>query len=78
MRNNAFSVCKELTLQIDGAITPGGYMKAFVSFEKNKVLFNDEKSLKEYISASENRKLSLPGSCYCSYIEGFIEEDLLY
>ena len=74
MRSNAFSVCKELSLRMDGAVAPGGYMKAFVSYEKHKMFFNDEKSLKEYINAPENRKLSLPGGYYYSYLETFISK----
>ena len=39
MRKNAFGVCKELTLRMDGATAPGGFLKAFVSNDKEDMFF---------------------------------------
>ncbi len=37
MKFNAFKVCHELTLRIDGAPAPNGFMKAYTSEKKDRL-----------------------------------------
>ena len=70
MKYNAYKVCEELTVRIDGAPGPGGYMKAYTS-EKNENLFFNNHS---YLSSSDKNSMSLPGCNYFKLIQTFMEQ----
>ena len=71
MRKNAFGVCKEITLRMDGATAPGGFLKAFVSNDKEDMFFTDHEFLKNYLVSPENKKAALPDGSYYKMLEQF-------
>jgi hypothetical protein len=74
MKFNAFKVCNELMFRIEAVPAPGGYMKAY-TLERNEYLFfNNHQLSKNYVAASENTRMALPGSHYFKMLETFIEK----
>ena len=73
MKYNAFKVCDELSLRIDGAAGPNNYMKAYTSQKSEDLFFNNHANLKKYLAASEKNRVSLPGSHYFKLLQGFIQ-----
>ncbi len=57
MKFNAFKVCNELSLRIDGATEPKNYMKAYTSEKSEDLFFNNHADLKKYLPASEKNKV---------------------
>eukprot|EP00794_Sanderia_malayensis_P001811 gene1811-2031_t len=72
MKYNAFQVCEELTCQIDGAIAPGGFMKAYTPDSAEDLFFKNHKSLKEFISKAGSGK-PCPGQSYFHSLKTFME-----
>eukprot|EP00794_Sanderia_malayensis_P016501 gene16501-18141_t len=61
MKYNAFQVCEELTCRIDGAVAPGGFMKAYTSdsaedLKQAEILFKEGKLDKEGDIATFSKK----------------------
>ena len=73
MKCNAFKVCDELSLRIDGAAGPNNYMKAYTSQKSEDLFFNNHANLKKYLAVSEKNRVSLPGSHYFKLLQGFIQ-----
>jgi hypothetical protein len=74
MKYNAYKVCDELTVRIDGAPAPGGHMKAYSSEKSENLFFNNHGYLKDYISSSDKTRMSLPGANYFKLIQTFMEQ----
>eukprot|EP00794_Sanderia_malayensis_P003753 gene3753-4275_t len=72
MKYNAFQVCEELTCRIDGAVAPGGFMKAYTSDSAEDLFFKNHKSLKEFISKAGSGK-PCPGQNYFHSLKTFME-----
>ncbi len=73
MEFNAFKVCNELSLRIDGATEPKNYMKAYTLEKSEDLFFNNHADLKKYLPASEKNKVPLPRSHYFTLLQGFIK-----
>ena len=71
MKFNAFKVCDELTMRIDGAPAPNGFMKAYTSEKKDRLFFKNHDYVKEFLSSSEKNKMTVPGCNYFNSIETF-------
>ena len=56
MRINAFKVCEEVALRIDGAVAPGGFLKAVVSNDMDGLFFWDRNILVAYISHKNSKR----------------------
>ena len=76
MKFNAFKVCDELTLRIDGVPAPNGCMKAYTSEKKNQLFFNNHEYLKQFLSSSEKNKMAVPGCNYFKSIETFSQQHM--
>lgn len=74
MEYNAYKVCDELTLRIDGAPAPGGHMKAYSSEKCENLFFNNHGYLKDDISSSDKTRVSLPGANYFKLIQTFMDQ----
>ena len=74
MKYNAYKVCDELTVRIDGAPAPGGQMKAYSSEKSENLFFNNHDYLKDYISSSDKNRMLLPGANYFKLIQTFMEQ----
>jgi hypothetical protein len=74
MKYNAYKVCDELTMRIDGAPAPDGHMKAYSSEKSENLFFNNHGYLKDYLSSSDKTRMSLPGANYFKLIQTFMEE----
>ena len=72
MEFNSYKVCEELTMRINGARAPGGYMKCYTSQKLDDMLFNDQLYLSKYLSATETKRQTLPGANYYKKIEEFL------
>ena len=75
MKYNAFKVCDELTCRIDGATSPGGFMKAFTSSDTDELFFNNHSCLKEYLAISDNAK-TCTGKRYFDMLKKFSEQHI--
>eukprot|EP00794_Sanderia_malayensis_P004304 gene4304-4873_t len=71
MKFNAFKVCDDLTLRIDGAPAPNGFMKSSTSERKDMLFFNNHDYLKKFLSSSEKNKMAVPDCNYFKSIETF-------
>ena len=71
MKFNAFKVCDELNMRIDGAPAPNGFMKAYTSEKKDRLFFNNHDYVKEFLSSREKNKMTVPGCNYINSIETF-------
>lgn len=74
MEYNSFKVCDELTLRMDGAPAPGGFMKAYTSKRMDELFFANHQYLKDFIAAPESGKLSLPGGHYFKMLQTFADK----
>ena len=72
MEYNAFKVCEELSMRIDGARGPGGYLKCYTSEKSDHMFFNDHKYLSQFLSGPESKRESVPGCAYYQKIESFL------
>ena len=72
MQFNAFKVCEEVALLIDGAVAPGGCLKAVVSNDMDGLFFWDKNILTTYI-AHKNSKKVVPGYHYYKKLDIFLE-----
>ena len=66
MEYNAFKVCEELSMHIDGARDPGGYLKCYTSEKSDHMFFNDHKYLSQFLSAPESKKRVCSRMCLLS------------
>ena len=71
MHKNASGVFKEITLRMDGAPAPGGFLKAFVSHDKENMFSTDEMFWKNYLFSLENKTIVLPDGSYYKMLEHF-------
>ena len=72
MEFNTYKVCEELTMKINGARAPGGYMKCYTSQKLDDMFFNDQLYLSKYLSATETKRQTLPGANNYKKIEEFL------
>ena len=76
MKYNAFEVCNELTTRIDGAVMPDGFMKAYTSYEKEDLFFNNHQYIKDFISSSLTTRKNTPGAHYFTDVTNFLENHI--
>lgn len=73
MKYNAFKVCEEVATRVDGAVAPGGFLKAFVSTDISELFFWDKEYLTNYIANSTKKTITLvPGYHYYKKIDTFL------
>ncbi len=69
MRLNAFKVAHKVSERIDCAVAPEGFMKSFVSCEKQHLFFWDKVYLNDFFG--KNHNAIVPGHNYVSKLEIF-------
>ncbi len=69
MRLNAFKVAHKVSERIDCAVAPEGFMKSFVSWEKQQLFFWDKVYLNDFFG--KNHNAIVPGHNYVSKLEIF-------
>ena len=58
MKHNAFKVCEEVSQRVDGGVAPGGYIKAWVTPDKD----------------NNQSEVSFPGENYYRKVENFMKD----
>eukprot|EP00794_Sanderia_malayensis_P001529 gene1529-1692_t len=71
MKHNAFKVAGEVAESIDCAVSPGGFMKSFVTKDLNNLFFWDKSYLVNYLEKKKNDVV--PGQNYFLKLERFMQ-----